>query len=377
MKSNITKQIKVGESLLKVCLYCTIIGGVIPILFVFLNFIVDFGFSLSYSLIIRMIFLSAVIAGATSISGFYLDNFLVSKGIKKDSLRHKIAIIVTLVVTNGTLLVIFISYKNILTGPNFSFIFGIGNIFAVVIVIVDYNIWKMRKKVLTLKIENKYLKELAQKDIQLEETIKNLIVTQERNEMARELHDSISQGIHGISYSIKSLRKRLNDRSDLANITEILDHLEETTEVTLKELRNMILELKPSSLEKKGLIEALEIHCELFSKRQEIDLNLDLDQIKNLTPEQEFAIYRIVQEALANVQKHSGADLVKLSLKEEDEIVRLIIEDNGRGYNPSKVKKGNGFNNMKARAAKNNGSFDIVSKKGEGLTIKAEFTLFN
>ncbi|MCD5414461.1 MAG: histidine kinase [Clostridiales bacterium] len=267
-------------------------GGAVLI---FLDLILNFGFFSRVHVMIGMMSVSLFMAGVTGLSGIYLDSFLVRKGLEKDLIRQAIATLTVLIGTNIALLIIFFRYRNSMEGFNFYFMLTIGNFLAVfvstVFQVVDHYTWKARKKVLMLEFENKHLKELAQKDTQLDQTIKNLIITQERNEIARELHDSISQGIHGISYSIKSLRKRLENKADVENIAEVIEHLEKTTEATLAELSNMILELKPSSLEKEGLIKALMLHCELFSKRQEIDLKLDLHQIKKLTPEQEFAIY--------------------------------------------------------------------------------------
>ncbi|MFP4017272.1 MAG: sensor histidine kinase, partial [Halanaerobiales bacterium] len=251
----------------------------------------------------------------------------------------------------------------------------IGCFFGLIIMILEYNSWKTKKKMLVLELENKYLEELTEKDEILQEASKNLYITEERNRMARELHDSISQGIHGIIYSTKSLQQHLKqDKIDIAKLQIITEHLEATAEVTLGELRSMIMELKPALLEDKGLYRALVLLLDLFAKRQNIIVNQDIEEIEGLTPEQEVAIYRIVQEALTNIQKHSSANHVSVSLKKSDtEGIILSIQDNGKGFDLNENKEGNGLKNMKTRSKNNGGELIIDSHPENGTLIEVVF----
>lgn len=158
----------------------------------------------------------------------------------------------------------------------------IGFFFGIIITIVDDRLWNMRHKVLALEYENKYLAELAEKNQQFKEATKNLIITEERNRIARDLHDSISQGIHGIIYSIHSVKQHLHPEDQTAKA--ILGHLLTTAETTLNELRTMILELKPSLLEEHGLIGALQLHCQLFTERLKVKCLLSLDKVEEIPP---------------------------------------------------------------------------------------------
>ncbi|MGE5607064.1 MAG: sensor histidine kinase, partial [Bacteroidota bacterium] len=249
----------------------------------------------------------------------------------------------------------------------------IGIIFGMVVTLVDSRLWKMRQKVLALEIENKYLAELAEKDRQVQETTKDLIIAEERNRMARDLHDSISQGIHGIIFAIHSLRQQLGNSNQ--RTTEILDHLERTADTTLGELKAMILELKPSMLEEKGLVEAVKLNCELLAERFGIKMDLRLKNNTGLTPGQEIALYRIIQEAFANIQKHAGAKQVQVSLESgEKQQVRLMIQDDGRGFDMGQIHRGNGLNNMEARCLENNGTLKIITQPGAGTRIEAIFS---
>jgi signal transduction histidine kinase len=94
-----------------------------------------------------------------------------------------------------------------------------------------------------------------------------------------------------------------------------------------------------------------------------------------LTPEQELAVYRILQEALTNVQKHSGADQVRVFLKKIKGKVFLTIADNGKGFNSSE-DKGHGLDNMKTRAFQNNGKLEIESEPGKDTVIRVIFDIF-
>ncbi len=215
--------------------------------------------------------------------------------------------------------------------------------------------------------------EITQKEEQLQRTKKDLIVTQERNRIARELHDSVSQSLHGINYSIQSL-KQLYETGISADFTKVINHLEDGVEDCLKELKNMIAELKPTALEGKGLSLALVALCETFAERTNINLTHDIDKIKNMTPEQELAVYRILQEGLTNIQKHSGADQVRVFFKEIENRVFLTLADNGKGFNEIK-NSGYGLDNMKNRAFQNHGKLEIESSLEKGTVIRVSFEI--
>ena len=162
----------------------------------------------------------------------------------------------------------------------------------------------------------------------------------------------------------------------LKKIQKIINHLEKTAENTSEELKYMIKELKPAALEKNSLKDALITHCELFSARQDIEVNTNIENIKKLTPEHEYSIYRIVQEACTNIQKHYKADLVNITIKKDNNNkVNLTIIDNGKGFNINKIKRGNGLNNMELRTKQVGGNFEIKSQEQKGTTIKAEFPI--
>jgi len=323
--------------------------------------------------------LCAVISGLAGLLATFLERYFLNKGLENALIRKTIifAVVITLTITLTIVVFSQEGISNFFDTLRNNMIWGIvfGVIFAVVIAALEYYNWKVEQKMALLEIENKYLEDLAAKDTMLKEATKNLLVSKERNKMARELHDSISQDIHGLSYGLSSLKNQMKilEIEDY-KVFKILKHLEKTVENTSEELKNMIKELKPAALEKNSLKEALSTHLDLFSARQEIEVEKDIDDITDLTPEQEYSIYRIVQEALANIQKHANTDKVILKLKKltqnSPKKIKLVIEDNGIGFDKEKIEKGNGLTNMELRSKQVGGSFKVKSNVGEGTKIE-------
>ncbi len=345
-----------------------VVGGVASLLSITTDVVVF----TNWSIAVLAPIIPGTISGLAGIIGVYLSRWLANIGVENYWRRKVVTFFV--VVTSVGLIFIFILFKTGLYEEFRFALWGIGSgyVFGAVVMVVDYRLWKMRKKVLTLELENKYLSEIAEKESLLEEKTRNLIVSQERNRLARELHDSVSQGIQGIIYAVYSLQEELDESE---RTEDIVNHLETTARTTLDELRTMIEELKPSLLEEKGLIEAVKLHCNLFAERQQIEVNLELEEIGKLNPRQELAIYRIVQESLGNVQKYADADKVDLCLKQRKEDIKLIIEDDGIGFVTEEIEAGNGLENMKQRCRENNGQLEIKSKPGVGTRIEALFIL--
>jgi signal transduction histidine kinase len=155
---------------------------------------------------------------------------------------------------------------------------------------------------------------------------------------------------------------------------KILNHLEETAANALQELRRLVMELSPSPLEDRSLEEALTLHCDLFARRTQVELNLELDYNGALQPDQEMAVYRITQEALANIQKHAEAGRVAVSLQSKDGATCLSITDNGKGFEPQTAKKGHGLTNMADRARQSGGRLEIKSAPLQGTTVILRFS---
>lgn len=317
--------------------------------------------------------LAGLFSGLAGLGGAHLDQLALRWGIQKPV--HRIGISFAIIAV--------IIFSIAFAGMRFSGVVpqGLGQQYALWMMLAGlafgaafalftYRAERTRQKMLLLEMENRHLAELASREELLREAARNLAVTAERTRMARELHDSISQGMHGIVYALRSLRASLAGQ---AKALETVRHLEETAAETLKELRRLITELSPSPLEDHGLAEALRLHCDLFARRQQIAVEFTGSYSGGLLPEQEAALYRIAQETLANVQQHTSATAVTVSLHGEGDAITLTVRDNGRGFDPASAARGHGLANMEARARQNGGRLDIRSSPGAGSAVMAAF----
>jgi len=318
-----------------------------------------------------------LLSGCGGVLGLIIDKLIERLGLKNEVLVRSLGFLGTIVA-----LFIFIFFLALLTGyleellaflSHSIWFILLGCFFGGIAGAVEYFYAKLEGKVKHLLRQNRLLSDLAKKEQELAEKTKALAVMEERNRMARELHDSICQGIHGIIYSCHTLKKYLQATEIPNEARSLVEHLEKTAGLTLSELRAMILELRPTLLEDQGLARALQVNADLFSWHQQVGVELNLDYVAGLTAEQEIAVYRIVQEALANIRKHATASRVCLSLLESEKRVEVKIEDNGAGFDPENVKKGNGLLNMKTRAQDNGGVFRLQTAPGKGTVIHVEF----
>ncbi|MCL6589020.1 MAG: sensor histidine kinase [Firmicutes bacterium] len=313
---------------------------------------------------------TAVLAGLAGLFSVLIEQILFYCGIT-NKIYLNLAVFIILIFFVVVILWIFMPVKQ----KEYLIIAVSGCLFGAAVNFYNYHIEKIRQRMATLELENKFLGELAAKDQKLQELTNHLAVAEERNRLARELHDSISQGIHGIVFAVNSLKENSKSSNDVRMI-QAIHHLEKTAEATLDELRTLITELKPVRQGERDLLQAIRIHCEIFAKRQQIELDLDLNETTALTPSQEMTVYRLIQEALANIQRHAGASQVKISCERlEPKRLLLIIADNGKGFDPERVQKGNGLHNMAERCRENGAEFSIGSRPGAGTRIEVIFHL--
>jgi PAS domain S-box-containing protein len=203
----------------------------------------------------------------------------------------------------------------------------------------------------------------------------------ERKIVSQDLHDSIGGKLTGIKYSLEKIISELEDVSVSfeTSLKDILSIIQSTIEETQRITKN----LHPSILDDLGLFAAIRETCrefrEVYSDTQ-ITNNFELDE-NEIPPSLKILIYRIVQEAINNVVKHSGADTLKLSLASNKRIIELTIEDNGEGFNVQKVlqdnghKRGLGLQTIRERTELFNGSLDIKSNREKGTTIRAKWPM--
>ncbi len=195
----------------------------------------------------------------------------------------------------------------------------------------------------------------------------------ERGRWARELHDESLQSLAGLRVLLSATR-----RADSAEVDGLLAQGIEQVDGAIAEMRRLIADLRPSTLDELGLGAALEALAEraASSGAIEIEMNLDLDfhsgrTDRRLLGEIEDAVYRLVQEALNNAARHGEAERIRIDVSENDEHLRVRVVDDGTGFNPNADSDGFGLLGMRERVTIAGGTLELKSALGEGTTIVA------
>jgi signal transduction histidine kinase len=214
---------------------------------------------------------------------------------------------------------------------------------------------------------------LAVNNARLYEQAEGKAALEERQKLARELHDSVSQALYGIGLGARTARTLL-DR-DPSALAEPLDYVLGLSEAGLAEMRALIFELRPESLEQEGLCAALEKHA--ASLRARYGLSVDFSGEEPDAPlATKEAAYRIAQEALHNVTKHAHAAHVGLRLTCEADDLVLEVQDDGAGFDPTASFPGHlGLHSMRERAERLGGHLTITSAPNQGTRLRATLPL--
>ena len=196
---------------------------------------------------------------------------------------------------------------------------------------------------------------------------------EERRRIARELHDQMGQNLTALNVGLKSLL----DGQSRSGLGSRVQHLQELATQTARDLHRVAVELRPAALDDLGLVKAIRALIETWSTRYRIDVDFEAGQYKaaGISSEIETTLYRIIQEALNNVAKHSGATRVALVLRRTEEQVQAIIEDDGRGLDARVTSQsGNGSGRLgllgiKERLGIVGGDLKIESAPKRGATL--------
>ncbi len=203
---------------------------------------------------------------------------------------------------------------------------------------------------------------------------------EERQRVAREIHDGPAQLMSNVVLKAE-LCERLID-IDIYRAREELKNLKEIVRNSLKDVRNIIYDLRPMSLDDLGLIPTIQRCITTFEEETGIKIEFITTSSSDLSSAISLTVYRIIQEALSNIRKHAHAQSVRIKLCFPDEKLKLEISDDGIGFDLSSLKKPNkdinsgfGIMNMRERIELLNGSFDIKSRKGMGTKFLVEIPL--
>ncbi|MBO0797902.1 MAG: GAF domain-containing protein, partial [Blastocatellia bacterium] len=194
---------------------------------------------------------------------------------------------------------------------------------------------------------------------------------EERKHLSRELHDDFNQKLASLAITIGYLKRHLPEPADFIN--RQLTDLEERIFALSNDIRQLSHDLHPAVLEHIGLQMALESYCAEFSGREGIPIALDIeDGIQEIKPRVALCLYRIAQEALRNIAKHSGATSANVSLSTANGGVRLVISDRGIGYDytQARTKGGLGLISMEERVRLLSGSFQVITRPQQGTEVR-------
>ncbi|MGA7220847.1 MAG: sensor histidine kinase [Candidatus Sulfotelmatobacter sp.] len=202
---------------------------------------------------------------------------------------------------------------------------------------------------------------------------------EERRRIARELHDSVGQSLAALSMNLGIVRQRVSGFDPAA--TRALDENAAMVEQVSSEIRTISHLLHPPLLDAAGLLSALRWYVDGFSQRSKIKVDLELpDGLSRLPDEMEIAIFRMVQECLTNIHRHSGGDSATIRLNIRDQEICIDVQDNGKGIPRQKQlelvsgRAGVGFRGMRERLGQLGGTVEILSD-GTGTTVRAALPL--
>lgn len=222
---------------------------------------------------------------------------------------------------------------------------------------------------------------LAIENARLREQVEVAAVAAERNRIARELHDSVSQALYGIALGTRTART-LVDRQPVEDqvkttLANPLEYVLSLAEAGLAEMRALIFELRPDALEKEGLIAALTKQAEAIRVRHKLDIHTDFcSELPDLPLATKEALYRVAQEALNNLIKHADARRVVLRLQCVPGTLTLEVQDDGVGFDLQADYPGHlGLHTMRERVERLGGELAIESAPGAGTTVQATFPL--
>lgn len=222
------------------------------------------------------------------------------------------------------------------------------------------------------------LERLHESNTRLTDQVRALAVVEERNRLARELHDSVKQHLFSLAMTASAVRThyQLLDQAGKPvspELVEMVQEIETAAQTAQRETTRLIEDLRPAPLQERGLVAALNDFALIFGARQHLLVYFDAqckDQL--LPPVITEALYRLAQEAMHNVARHARATRVDMQLRCTEHRVTLTIEDNGVGFDTGRTRKGLGISSMQERLISQGGRLTVESHPGSGTTVRAE-----
>jgi signal transduction histidine kinase len=232
-------------------------------------------------------------------------------------------------------------------------------------------------RVLQLERESEIrFREVARARAELQQLSAEMLSAQEneRRRIARELHDEVGQALWALMLGLGNLSSSLS-QNNLPDARRQLQMLQELAEKNAAVVRNISLLLRPSMLDDLGLIPALKWLAREVSRTTPLEVDVIANDLSiDLPEEHKTCVYRVVQEALRNSSRHGGARHANVSIEHDEHELRVTIQDDGKGFEPS-LEKGIGMLGMEERVARLGGLFRVDSERGRGTSISFELPL--
>ncbi|NJL96021.1 MAG: response regulator [Anaerolineae bacterium] len=213
---------------------------------------------------------------------------------------------------------------------------------------------------------------IAIQNARLYDSSRRLATLEERQRLARDLHDSVSQTLFTCRTISETALRRWE--KDPARAYELMRDVNELTAIALAEMRILLLELRPAALTQLGIKQLFEQYLQPIQERRAFDLVMALEEIPALPPEVQIALYRITQEALNNIDKHAQASRVEIRVQDQAGNVILDIQDNGLGFDLDAIALTSlGLHIMRERAEAIGASLEVASRLEQGTQIRVNW----
>jgi signal transduction histidine kinase len=192
----------------------------------------------------------------------------------------------------------------------------------------------------------------------------------ERRSISRELHDEVGQALGLLLMEVGRLSNQL--ASDDAKSQELVEHIKELAERTVQTVRNIALLLRPSMLDDLGLVPAVEWYARELSRPGNMEVKVHAEGVSESLPDEvKVCVYRVIQEALNNAQRHARAKNVLVELTQSGDAIHVEIKDDGSGFD-AKRTRGMGLLGMEERVKRLGGTIAINSRANAGTIIHVE-----
>ncbi|WP_088102654.1 HAMP domain-containing sensor histidine kinase [Halalkalibacter urbisdiaboli] len=215
------------------------------------------------------------------------------------------------------------------------------------------------------------LQRLSSERAMMQETVKKAAVTEERQRLARDLHDAVSQQLFAISMMTAAIKQGFVNADETSK--QQMELVEQMANTAQAEMRALLLHLRPAHLEGKSLREGVRNLFEELEQKQNINIVCEMDPDTSIPKGIEDQLFRLIQEAISNILRHAKATHVEFQLKQTRQEIKVKIIDNGIGFHSDTIKHGSyGMQTMRERVNEVGGVLQVVSVPSKGTQIEAK-----